>query len=75
MAVMVHLKPEIYDRAQKLREIHEEKLKAYLEARRTGEGRIGEDEIKRLFEEERLARKSWEDYYMTHFGWKSTSEG
>lgn len=74
MAVMVHLDPEIYEKAEKLRQTHEEKLKAYLEARRAGEGRIGEEEIRRLFEEERLARKAWEDYYMTQFGWKSSPE-
>ena len=72
--VLVHLDPDVYTESEKLRKEHDAKLKAYLEARRAGEGRVGEDEIKRLFEEERLARKSWEDYYLTHFGWKSTHE-
>lgn len=68
MAVMVHLSPEIYAEAKKLRSIHEEKLKAYIEARRAGMGKIDEEEIKRLFKEERLARRNWDDFYNTHFG-------
>jgi hypothetical protein len=67
MAVMVQLSPEIYDKAQKLRDIHEEKLKTYIEARRTGVGKIDEDEIRRLFKEERLARKAWDEFYHSNF--------
>jgi hypothetical protein len=68
MAVMVHLAPEIHEEAKKLRSVHEEKLKAYLEARKAGLGKVDEEEVKRLFKEERVARTAWDEFYQTHYG-------